>query len=126
MIYLLLHYGLVQYTIINMIFNSSYLANFKFSNGSFDNPSSVATAVRKLFTDNAILIFPGIPYHINVTQYDEFHHEIKALYPLSARLLTSHMNMKLDTYSATLTNNTITVVGDINTTGTIILETITA
>ena len=108
---------------LKRLFNSSYLANFKFSNGSFDNSSSVATAVRKLFTDNTILIFPGIPYHINVTQYDEFQHEIKALYPWSARLLTSHI-MKLDTYSATLTNNTITVVGDINTTGTIMLETI--
>ena len=106
------------------LFNTSYLANFNFSNGSFDNSSSVATAVRKLFTDNAILIFPGIPYHINVTQYDEFQHEIKALYLLSERLLASHMNMKLNIYSATITNNTITVVGDINTTGTIILETI--
>ena len=107
------------------LFNSNYLANFKFNNGSFDDSSSVATAVRKLsITDNTILIFPGIPYHINVTQHDEFKHEIKALYPLSAKLYTSHKNIKLDTYSATLTNNTITVVGDINTTGTIILETI--
>ena len=41
---------------LKKLFNSSYLANFKFSNGSFDYSSSVATAVRKLFTDNAILI----------------------------------------------------------------------
>ena len=109
---------------LQRLFNTSYLANFNFSNGSFDNSSSVATAVRKLFTDNTIFIFPGLPYHINVTQHDEFKHEIKALYLLSARLFTSHMNMKLNIYSATITNNTITVVGDINTTGTIMLETI--
>ena len=109
---------------LQRLFNTGYLANFNFSDGSFDNSSSVATAVRTLLTNNTILIFPGIPYHINVTQYDEFHHEIKALYLLSARLFTSHINMKLNIYSATLTNNTITVVGDINTTGTIILETI--
>ena len=102
-----------------------YLANFTFQNHSFNSSSSVATAAKSLNSNSnhTQQIFPGIPYHINIDQYDEFRHKITSLYPLSARLLTPYKEIGLITNSATLANNTIVVVGDINANGTIILET---
>ena len=94
-------------------------ANFIFSQ---QNVSAVATAPISIVTEEANLyLFPGIPHKLNVTQID-FFNQITMLYPVSARIVNPTSDMRMATNSATLVDNTITVMGHINASSTLILE----
>ena len=96
-----------------------YLADFQLT----INSSSVATAPSFLNISNTnISVFPGIPQHISVQQVDQFYNKILALYPLSAIPLNASPNIKLK-INSTKFYNTITVVGDVNASGKIMLRT---
>ena len=101
---------------------------FNFTESLLNNSKSVATAAENMYvSQNLLYVYPGLPYPLHVKLYDELQNLIIPLSPLSANLkLSNHrsssMKLILSSSSSVLTNNTITVIGDLGATDTVMLK----